>query len=71
VVTVVAPVTSIQSSGDIAVLAETKQETIAQPSTNESGPRLAGARRSTERIRKKTTSKPSSSDTTLPDTDTE
>jgi hypothetical protein len=71
VVTVVAPVTSIQSSGDLAVLAETKQETRAQPSTNESGPRLAGARRSTERIRKKTTSKPSSSDTTLPDTDTE
>lgn len=42
---------SIESPGDVATA---KQATDA--TTNESGPRVAGARRSTERIRKKSAS---------------
>lgn len=52
--------TSIQSSGNVAVAIK---EPIVAVSTsgNESGPRQAGARRSTERKRKKSTAPESSS----------
>jgi len=46
----IVPVTSIQSSGTVAV---TDDESVATPSRSDQGPRQAGARRSTERKRGK------------------
>ena len=56
VVTVVPPIAVVTSPVEIEPASVVATIPIADTTSNESGPRVAGARRSTERIRKKSTS---------------